>query len=250
MRQRSNGRLRSRPTAAIWRMPPLDRKRRVEEVCRLLEATYRNPRLGNPVDPLDDLIFLIISNRTQATTATRVYLALRSLRASWEEIASLSKSSISRTLKPAGFANIRSAQILGILKTLQKTYGFCSLEFLKGAKESECHSFLTNLPGVSDKVAKCVMIYTLGFNVLPVDAHVYRVSKRLGWTTRCRASESHSDLENLVPTFLRYGYHVNCVAHGRRICRSSTPHCHCCPLAKLCRHFKLTHGRTRSHSSN
>jgi endonuclease III len=230
------------PHAKIWRAPVVQRRRIVNRVCAALEKTFGSPRLGNPKDPVDDLTYLMLSNRTQAKTAQEVYSALKLLRHTWNEVAALPTRSIARVIRPAGFADIRSAQIRGALRKIARRFGKCSLDELRRWSEEDAHQFLVSLPGVSDKVAKCVMMYTLGFEVLPVDVHVFRVSTRLGWTSRCRASECHADLETLVPPKLRYGFHVNCIALGRQFCQSSEPLCNACPISKLC-----IYSRQRTH---
>jgi endonuclease III len=222
------------PRAKIWRAPKSHRRCLVRQICSVMEKEFGSPRLGNPSNPVDDLIYLVLSNRTQPKMAQQVYRALKSLRRSWDEIAMLPKRTIERTIQPAGFADIRSGQISGTLRAIKHRFGKCSLAPLQRWSEDEVHQFLTSLPGVSDKVAKCVMMYTLGFEVLPVDIHVFRVSTRLGWTSRCRASECHADLEALVPPPLRYGFHVNCIVLGRQFCRSTKPLCAACPISKLC----------------
>lgn len=242
VKQLHNGRMHSGPRAKIWRAPASRRRRVVQRVCVALEREFGSPRLGNPTDPIDDLIYLMLSNRTQARTARQVYHTLKSLRPSWDEVATLPRRTVERTIKPAGFADIRSRQICGALRAIRSRFGKCCLDALRQWPESEAHRFLISLPGVSDKVAKCVMMYTLGFAVLPVDVHVFRVSTRLGWTSRCRASECHADLEALVPPPLRYGFHVNCIALGRQFCQSKEPLCAACPIAKLC-----IYSRQRTH---
>jgi len=223
-----------RPKSPMRPHAPNKLDRAVKSVCSLLERKFGNPRLGNPTDPVDDLIFLILSNRTQAATAQKVYAALKTLRASWNEVALLPKRTIARAIKRAGFASIRSAQIKGALQAMRKRFGTCRLDELREWPEQEAHDFLVSLPGVSNKVAKCVMMYTLGFAVLPVDVHVFRVSTRLGWASRSRADECHADLEALVAPKLRYGFHVNCIALGREFCRSANPNCTACPISRFC----------------
>src|SRR5262249_43991044 len=98
--------------------------------------------------------------------------------------------------------------------------------------------YLAELPGVSDKVAKCVMMYTLGFDVLPVDVHVFRVASRLGWTSRCRADQCHDDLEALVQPKHRYAFHVDCICLGRAVCTPVHPDCPACPIRQYCVYFK------------
>src|SRR5262245_47926944 len=99
------------PRAAIWRASASRRRRVVRRICTALEDEFENPRLGNPADPVDDLVYLMLSNRTRATTAQQVYYALKNLRRSWDEVAALPKQTIERTIKPGGFADIRSTQI-------------------------------------------------------------------------------------------------------------------------------------------
>ena len=39
---------------------------------------------------------------------------------------------------------------------------------------------LTGLPGVGPKTAACVLLFSLGRPLMPVDTHVHRVARRLG----------------------------------------------------------------------
>jgi hypothetical protein len=56
-------------------------------VARLL-ASYGQPRHGNgnPVRPLDDLFYIILSNKTMPGSAQRVYRELRHAIPSWSRI--------------------------------------------------------------------------------------------------------------------------------------------------------------------
>ena len=109
------------------------------------------------------------------------------------------------------------------------------LHRLRVMADDEVERYLTSLPGVARKTALCVMLYTLGRAVLPVDTHVWRVAQRLdlapadGWSEgRGRA------LEATIPTALRGSLHRTMIAHGRQVCRSRRPSCGSCVLADLC----------------
>ena len=237
MRQYHKGRLREMPRAPIWRKPKKNRRRIVDAVCQRLLAFYGKPRLGNPRDPVDDLVFLVLSNRTQFETAKLVFNSLKNT-GSWDAVAQLSVKTLERKLQIAGLANKRSRQIKRALRRISTDFGSCRLDKLRGWSEAAAQDYLTNLPGVSNKVAKCVMMYTLGFKVLPVDVHAFRVSSRLGWTTRCRADECHDDLEALVPPELRYAFHVGCICLGRAVCTPHRPQCLSCPINQFCVYFE------------
>ena len=225
-------------TGAIWRKPYRARQRAVEKVCKNLEKAYGKPRLGNPLDPLDDLIFIVLSNKTGPYTSRNVYEQLRKRFSSWENIISSPISELRKLLKPAGLSSVKSRQLRAAVRLIRGRLGTCDLQALRGRPEKEIESFLTSLPGVSEKVAKCVMMYTLDARVMPVDVHVHRIARRLGWTARKRADQCHDELESLVPRSSRYTFHVDCVLHGRQVCRPHEPICRNCCIKRFCQYFK------------
>ena len=210
----------------------------VPAVVGELSERYGLPRHGNPHRALDDLFYILLSNRTTAESAHRTYRALRRVYRSWGDIRPREAGRLRALLQPAGLANIRAAQIIGIVEALRAQFGSVTLAPLKDWTESDVEAFLTDLPGVSTKVAKCVMMYTLGFSVLPVDTHVHRIAVRLGWTTRKRADQCHEELESLVPPSLRYSFHVSCLAHGRAVCRPTDPRCDVCAVRRFCDYYR------------
>ena len=228
-----------RQTGSIWKCPKRSRTARILEVCKRLETEYGQPRLGNPTDPLDDLIFIILSNRTSAAAAERVFVAIKSRFGRWDRLLKSSPKALRSMLKPIGLHKIRSYYIRATLRKIRDKFGRCDLTALRGQPEAVAFEFLSSLPGVSEKVAKCVMIYTLGAKVLPVDAHVFRVTRRLGWVSRNRADQCHEELEALVPAEKRYAFHVDCIAHGRAVCRPSSPGCGNCVIRPRAL-FKMT----------
>jgi len=226
-------------TGLIWRKSPKARSQVVNRVCEALEAEYGRPRLGNPAKPLDDLIFILISNRTSPHLAEQTYWQLKRTFPRWEDVLESSPARLRTILKPAGLSRKKSQQIRSLLRKVKNDFGKCTLNPLARWEDDRIHRYLTQLSGVSDKVAKCVMLYTLSSEVLPVDVHVYRVSKRLGWTNRGRAAQAHEELEALIPPSKRYAFHVDCIAHGRSVCRS-IPDCYHCNIRRDCEYFRRT----------
>jgi endonuclease III len=192
------------------------------------------PRLGNPTDPLDDLVFVVLSGKTSPETASVVYERLKSAFPAWDQMADSSLRRIEAILKPAGLSRVRGRNLLGTMRRLRADVGKCDLTVLRGASLDIAFEYLVSLPGVSSKVAKCVMMYALGVQVLPVDSHVHRVAARLGWTARKRADQCDDELQALVPPRMRLAFHVDCIAHGRAICRPTAPACHRCPIHDDC----------------
>jgi len=221
-------------SGAIWAEPPRVRGQAVRRVCEALERTYGTPRLGNPENPLDDLVYIIISNKTSPSTARATYQQLRQRFGTWDAVLAARPRALRRVLRPAGLSTVKSQQIRAALRTIQSDFGSCDLAALVVQSQDDAEKYLVSLRGVSEKVAKCVMLFTLGAEVLPVDAHVHRIATRLGWTARKRADQCHAELEGLVPPKRRYGFHVGCVMHGRVVCRPQDPHCEGCCIRGYC----------------
>ena len=221
-------------TGTAWSLNAGRRERLVSEVCARLRAEYGLPRLGNPTDPVEDLVFIMLSNRTRPLAAASTFALLRARYESWEEMAAAPLGEVIGILEPIGLQSKRASQIRSALVAIRTDFGVCTLKPLESRSEADVLVYLMRLDGVSEKVAKCVMMYTMGAAVLPVDAHVHRVASRLGWTARRRPDQCSAELEALVPAEARYGLHVGCIEHGRSVCRPRRPRCSSCVIADLC----------------
>lgn len=222
----------------VWERPPRARAQIVRRVCETLERAHGTPRLGNPENPLDDLIYIILSNKTTPAVAETTYNGLKRDFPTWDGLRrECTVSQLATRLRRAGLGRVKAEQLLGILRTVAADYGSCTLDPLEHFSEEEAQRYLTSLPGVSEKVAKCVIMYTLDAKVLPVDSHVHRVARRLGWTERKRADQCHGELEALVPAHRRFPLHVDCVVHGRTVCRPFSPRCQACGISRYCDYY-------------
>lgn len=224
-------------TGVIWRRTPRERGQVVRRVCEVFEKYYGTPRLGNPSDPINDLVYIIISTKTSPELLERTYQLVKQTYNTWDTLISSPIYRLQKILKSAGLSKIKAKQLRAALRKIKKDFGLISLEQLKGKNEEEIERYLVSLPGVSEKIAKCVMLFTLDAKVLPVDSHVHRISSRLGMTARKRADQSHQELEALIPPHRRLVFHVGCIIHGRNICRPSMPKCETCHIQNYCGYF-------------
>lgn len=227
-----------RKTGLVWDRGARSRGQNVRRVCEALDSAYETDRLGNPDEPLDDLVFIILSNKTSPEMARRVYASIRRRFPRWDDVLTSPPSALESLVKPAGLSRVKSRQIRGGLRQIREDFGCCDLAPLRGRSRDSIEQYLLGLPGVSAKVAKCVMMWTLGAEVLPVDSHVHRVAGRLGWTARKRADQCHEELEALVPPHRRASFHVECVLHGRAVCRPTSPECDDCCIRCYCRYHE------------
>jgi len=93
---------------------------------------------------------------------------------------------------------------------------------------------LEALPGVGRKTAGVVLIHLGAGHHFPVDTHVGRVSRRLGWAREPAPERVERRLMALLPPERWNQGHQLLVWHGRRWCRARAPDCAACPVADLC----------------
>ena len=216
------------------------------KVTGKLRDTYGTPDLGNYGDPVDELFFILLSQRTTGPSYERVFVRFKEWARDWETLRGRTVGRIARVIARAGLGKQKAQHVVGIVERLHAEFGRVTLEPLKRWPDTEVEGFLTSLPGVGVKTAKCVMLFSLGREVLPVDGHVARVSERVGLVDpEASKTRTHEVLEQVVPRELRFDFHVNAVAHGRAVCKARDPKCGGCPVRRVCRHWDL--GRSDSH---
>jgi endonuclease III len=166
------------------------------------------------------------------------YSALRSAFPTWDEVAEAPEASLYAPLRPAGLFRTRAANLRALLSAIGERFGEASLEALRGLPDDECEAFLRSLPGVGLKVARCAMSFGLGRRSFAVDAHIWRITRRLGWhavareAPTARGADELQELARLCADPL--SFHVNLIRLGREFCPAGEPRCRGCPLAALC----------------
>ena len=152
----------------------------------------------------------------------------------WRNLTETSVSDLTLLIADAGLSGQRAFRIKQIADRLVHDFGEVSLAEIAHSDDDAAQQYLTSLPGVGVKTAKCVMMYSLGRQVLPVDTHTARVATRLGLVSTGSAAAIDRDLSVVVPPVLRFDFHVNAVAHGRAVCHAVRPRCDDCVLSLLC----------------
>lgn len=219
----------------------------VREIARRLQECHGSPRLGNPNDPLDDLIFVLLSGRTSPHLHAEAYGQLKSAYPSWDAAMVAEPQAVYEHISRAGLGRKRTRQIRELLARLREEHGEARLDFLGELDDKSVERTLLALPGVGIKTARCVMLYALERRTFPVDVHVRRILSYFGLVhPAVRLEYAQDPLQRLVAPELRYSLHVNLVAHGRTICRPQAPRCEICPLEDLC---PASHLRTAASST-
>jgi endonuclease-3 len=122
-----------------------------------------------------------------------------------------------------------------MLQEIVRREGSLNLLRLKGLGIDGAMAYLQSLEGVGPKTASCVLLFSFGMPAMPVDTHIFRVTKRLGLITgKTGINETHKVLTKMVPNDLIYEFHLGIIEHGRRTCKANRPLCGRCVIYKEC----------------
>ncbi len=201
---------------------------------RILEELYGVPKV-EPIDPVDLLVMTILSQNTSDTNSLRAFGQLKSAYDDYEEILSATEEDIAEEIRAGGLAKIKAKRIKETLQKIKTNAGAITLGFLAELDKDKAREYLLSLPGVGPKTAAVVLLFAFGRPFMPVDTHVYRVSRRLGIVAKEASIErAESILEENVPPEKYISLHLNLLKHGRLICRARGPRHEECGLRHYC----------------
>ena len=210
-------------------------RRKTMAVHSLLLEEYGHHEWQPHRDATSELVRTILSQNTSDVNSNRAFARLQERFPTWGELLQGDVEGIVEAIEPGGLGRIKAPRIKKALQAILEERGEVDLDFLKDKDLDEAKAWLISLEGVGPKTAACVLLFSLGQPVLPVDTHVLRVSQRLGLVgPRTSAEKAHEILGDTLPDEAIYDFHVNMVTHGRRVCHARRPQCDTCNLAPLC----------------
>ncbi|KAK4522173.1 hypothetical protein GAYE_FCTG49G0052 [Galdieria yellowstonensis] len=217
------------------------------KVYQLLSQVYPIPCVTERASTvLDTLIAVLLSQNTTDRNSTKAFEQLKTRYADWNQVIQAPLQELEDCIRVAGLAKTKAARLKELLETLQKERGELSLEYLRGTSAETVEHDLSRFRGIGLKTIACVEAFALGLQVFPVDTHVFRVCKRLGWIDpNCDRNQAFRSLNNDVPPELRVALHFLIISHGRNVCRSRRPLCETCCLQDLCPYFSSSSQQTR-----
>lgn len=220
----------------------------VYDVSRILSLQYDDWAHYNRKNPLDELLFIICSIQTNEQLYRYTFASLKTKFPTFDSLVEADETQIAESILEGGLAFQKARAIKRILEAITDRFCQPTLAPLKGMTDREREQFLTSLPGVGLKTARCVMMYSLNSQVFPVDLHCWRICRRLGWVkaTRRNMSCSTKDMTRTqakIPPELRFRIHVNMVSHGRTVCTGKNPQCSTCCIRRQCRRVGVTNGK-------
>ena len=213
----------------------ISRRELVRKVYRTLTTRYGVPAWRRSGPAIDSLIQTILSQNTNDRNSGEGFRCLKKAFPNWTAVEEAPWQRVAAAIRVSGLANIKSRRIKQLLKDLREERGNYSLEFLKKTDPESARKYLLAIPGVGPKTAACVLVFSFGMPVFPVDTHIHRVCKRLGMVgSHTGANKAHDELQELVPAKWVYPLHMLIIRHGRETCHARNPKCPDCCLLSIC----------------
>jgi endonuclease-3 len=204
-------------------------------VSRILDESLGRPFWYPRRDPLSELALAFLSQATSDANSGRAFQSLLAAFATWEAVATAPVEAVADAIRPGGLANRKAPRIQAALAEIRRREGVYSLDRLHGLSTEDALAYFRDFHGVGPKTVACVLLFSMGRPVLPVDTHVHRVTRRLGLIPpKASADRAHALLPALIPPYETYAFHVRFIRHGRRVCHAQRPDCPACPLLPLC----------------
>jgi endonuclease-3 len=191
------------------------------------------PKPRRPI--IDELVMTVLSQHTSDANSGRAFATLKARFPTWERVLDAPAEEIADAIRSGGLADQKAPRIKRILADIDDREGGLDLSGLNELDDQSVDEYLCALPGVGPKTAACVLVFSMGRAAFPIDTHVHRIVRRLGWVDeRASADQTHRRLGPVVPSEIRYELHMSLINHGRNVCRAQRPRCGDCVLLDFC----------------
>ncbi|MEM4703800.1 MAG: endonuclease III [Candidatus Bathyarchaeia archaeon] len=189
----------------------------------------------SPSEPFKTLIATIISQNTSGKNAAKAFEKLSSkFKITPRTLANAETREIEECLKVAGLYRSKAKTIKQASRTILNDFG-SSLEPTLSMPLEEAREKLMQIRGVGPKTADVVLLFCARRPTIPVDTHVNRVAKRLGFASDKADYELvRTSLQSLFSPNDYLDVHVLLIRHGRTYCKARKPLCSRCPISSFC----------------
>ena len=177
------------------------------------ELNFRNP--------YETLIATILSAQCTDRRVNQVTAKLFPQYPDAFAMARLTPEELEPMIRECGLYHSKAKNIIAASRTLVEQYD---------GRVPGTRAELMKLPGVGQKTAGVVLLAAFGDDQIPVDTHVFRVSRRIGLADASTPEKVEEQLRALLERDIwSLGHHL-IIWHGRRCCHARKPECERCPL--------------------
>lgn len=201
---------------------------KVDQIINYMDEIIPNPRCElNYTKDYELLIATMLSAQTTDKRVNEVTAVLFSKYPTLQELKDAPIKDLMKIVRSIGTFRKKSENIKSIASSL--------LLYADGKVPND-RTFLESLSGVGRKTTNVVLSNIYHENVIAVDTHVARVSKRLGLAKETDdVLTIEKKLNRQFPKEKLGRLHHQFVLFGRYYCKASNPNCEDCKLKDICK---------------
>jgi endonuclease-3 len=208
------------------REPQATKQVRARKIIAVLKRTHPDAKLAlDFASPLELLVALILAAQARDDLVNTVTPDLFRNHRTAADFAGANEAALQQQVSRINFFRQKT-------RSIQKACAMLVKDF--GGNVPDNIDDLLKLPGVGRKTANAILANAFAQPAIVVDTHVWRLSRRLGLTTKDDPVKIEADLIEIVP---RKDWTKFCHLmqfHGRRVCAAKNPQCPNCSVEKLC----------------
>lgn len=206
-------------------------RQRLDKIIQLLGEEYPNLKSAlNFENPFQLLVATILAAQCTDVRVNKVTEKLFKKYNGPADLANVTAEELEEDIKTCGLFRTKSKNIIASSNAIIEDYGG---QVPKDFEE------LIKLPGVGRKTANVVLSNAFGVPAFAVDTHVFRVARRLGFSSQKDVFGVEKDLTEKIPRSLWIDAHRWLITHGRKVCHARNPKCEVCLLRGLCPEPKI-----------
>ena len=221
-------------------------EQRIRNIHQDLLDVYGEQDWHDDNDGVRQLLITILSQNVADENTARAAENLFNDFEDYTEIEEASVDELADSINPAGLPQTKAERIQRTLKALREhgdTDDY-SVDFLGEMEDSEAQDWLEDIKGIGPKTASVLLNFHFDADVMPVDTHVERISKRFRLIPFSASNgKAHELLNEAVPHDIKNSFHMLIIEHGKNNCTARNPTCGETKLKKYCSyHEKVIEG--------
>ena len=179
---------------------------------------------GSQSRVLDSLVRTILSQNTTDATSHIAFARLKKTLPTWLSFLQAAEGVAEEAVRCGGLAERKCGWVRVILQDILDAHGQelkvenePDLDFLRDWKTEDVKRFLGKYKGVGPKTVSCVLMFAMHRAEFPVDTHVWKIARALGWVWEGASREkTYTHLNKVIPDGIKFDLHVLFVRHGKR----------------------------------
>ncbi|KAL6861739.1 hypothetical protein ACP4OV_017439 [Aristida adscensionis] len=165
---------------------------------------------------LDGLVTTLLSQNTTDAISRHAFASLKAAFPSWDQVVDEEGTRLEDAIRCGGLAATKAARIRAMLRGVRERRRKICLEYLRDLSVDEVKRELSQFKGIGPKTVACVLMFYLQKDDFPVDTHVLRITKAMGWVPATASREkAYIHLNSKIPDDLKFDLNCLFVTHGK-----------------------------------